>query len=777
MTGKATSVLRYLAERAGQVVTKEELFAAVWPDAVVSDAALTTCIQEVRQALRDNARQPRFIETVHRRGFRFVAEIQSPESKVQSQENEANQKAKGERQNSKVGNHLESGVQSPEANAQEMNSVMPVLRQNSGQAPAGIQDSQAPVATDSPWIPASARMTPALATPQNHDPSPQPERLLDAGPQTREGSAPTRLWLSKGVLFTGLFLLVGVIVTVQYLSLLPPNPQLLAPNTQPALPLPDKPSIIVLPFQNLSGDPGQDYFSDGLTDVLTGDLSQISSLFVIARNSAFTYKGKAVKAQDIGREMGVRYVLEGSVLKADGQVRITMQLIDAITGYHLWSERYDRPLQNIFALQDEIVQKIVTTLKLQLVLQEQGQAARKHTDNLEAYDAFLRGMAYLILDKKEEVTVQARQMLEKAIALDPQYAEAYAVLGGTYWVEWVNRWSVDPQTLERAFTLAQKAIALDDSLPTAYAVLGLVYGLKQQYDQALTACARAIALDPNNEHSYFTQAQMLNWTGKPEEALQSVQQAMRLNPHYPVWYLHDLSWAYNMTGHYAQAVSASQEAIDRSPMSVPAHFNLTVSYLSHWVFQLSQDSKALEQALATAQRLVSLNEANPGGHLLLGIVHLNQKQYDSAFVEIERAIALDPNEASVYAFLAQALSHVGRSDEALQTIEEAICRQPLTPDGHLMSIGDAYYLAGRPEEAIAPLTQYLARYPNFLGAHLDLAAVYGELGQEAEAQAEAAEVLRLNPNFSLEVHKQRTPIKDPAMLERHIAALRKAGLK
>src|SRR5207249_7239608 len=152
--------------------------------------------------------------------------------------------------------------------------------------------------------------------------------------------------------------------------------------------------IIVLPFVNMSEDPKQDYFSDGLTETLTGDLSKISSLFVIARNSAFTYKGKAVKAQDVGREMGVRYVLEGSIQKADQRVRITTQLIDATTGYHLWSEQYDRPLTDIFTLQDEIVQKIVTTLKLQLALREQGWVVRKHTDNLEAYDSFLRGMEY-----------------------------------------------------------------------------------------------------------------------------------------------------------------------------------------------------------------------------------------------------------------------------------------------------------------------------------------------------------------------------------------------
>ena len=223
--------------------------------------------------------------------------------------------------------------------------------------------------------------------------------------------------------------------------------------------------------------------------------------------------------------------------KADQHVRITAQLIDATTGYHLWSEQYDRPLKDIFALQDEIVQKIVTTLKLQLTLQEQGYVVRKHTDNLEAYDAFLRGQEYYCRFTKE-ANAQARQMFEKAIALDPQYAEAYAWLGWTYWIEWVFRWSADPQTMERALALAQQALALNDSLPTAHSLLSIVYAQKQQYDQAIAEGERAIALDPNDAHSYAVQAEVLNFAGRPEEALQAVEQAMRLNPRYPPWYLY-----------------------------------------------------------------------------------------------------------------------------------------------------------------------------------------------------------------------------------------------
>src|SRR5882672_8655997 len=210
----------------------------------------------------------------------------------------------------------------------------------------------------------------------------------------RAGNARRKWTMAAG---TGLVFLAGTLAVVRYLSLPIPNPQSPAPSTQAApaaLPLPDKPSIVVLPFVNMSKDPEQDYFSDGITEDLTSDLSKISSLFVIARNTAFTYKGKAVKVQDVGREMGVRYVLEGSVQKAAQQVRINAQLIDTTTGYHVWSEQYDRPLTDIFALQDEIVQKIITTLKLQLTLQEQGYIVRKHTDNLEAYDTVLRGVEY-----------------------------------------------------------------------------------------------------------------------------------------------------------------------------------------------------------------------------------------------------------------------------------------------------------------------------------------------------------------------------------------------
>jgi adenylate cyclase len=226
------------------------------------------------------------------------------------------------------------------------------------------------------------------------------------------------------------------------------------------LPLPDKPSIVVLPFTNISGDAGQEYFSDGITEDLTTDLSRLSGLFVIARNSAFTYKGKVVKVGEVSRELGVRYVLEGSVRKVENRVRITAQLVDATTGYHLWSERYDWELKDIFALQDEVRQKIVLALKVKLTSEEQERFKRFPTDNLEAYDHVLRGVEYIYRFTKE-ANAQARQLFERAIALDPHYAGACALLGLTYWLDWLYQWSQDSQNLERAFELAQRAGALE----------------------------------------------------------------------------------------------------------------------------------------------------------------------------------------------------------------------------------------------------------------------------------------------------------------------------
>lgn len=400
-----------------------------------------------------------------------------------------------------------------------------------------------------------------------------------------------------------------------------------------ALPLPDSPSVAVLPFTNMSDDPEQEYFSDGMTDDLITDLSRLSGLLVIARHSVFAYKGKTVNMQKISRELGVRYVLEGSVRRAGDQVRINAQLIDATSGYHLWAERYDRDLKDIFALQDEIMQRIVHALKIKLTKEEQERFRLAPTENLEAYDDFLRGWEYFWHLAQKEMA-QARQVLEKAVQLDPKYAGAHALLSTAYLNEFVFQWDPRPQTLERSFELAQQAVALDDSLALAHHALGVIYPWKKQPDQAIAELKRAIALDPNYANAYAMLADTLNWVGRPEEAIGLMKKAMRLNPHY--------------------------------------------------------------------------------------------EQYQAWY---------------------------------------------------LYSLGHSYRLAGQTEEAVTTLKRALLTNPDFWPTYIHLAVIYSEQGQEAEARAAAAEVLRINPSFSLELGRQTWPYKDPAQLERDMAALRKAGLK
>ena len=341
--------------------------------------------------------------------------------------------------------------------------------------------------------------------------------------------------------------------------------------------LPDKPSIAVLPFMNMSGDPEQEYFSDGMTEDLITDLSKISGLFVIARNSAFTYKGKAVKVEEVGRALSVRYVLEGSVRKVGNRVRITAQLIDAITEGHLWAERYDRDLEDIFALQDEVTQKIVTALAVKLTADEQERLVRIYTDNMEAYDYYLRGLEYLYR-LTEEGNVQAREMFERAFELDPEFASAYAYLGISHWMEWSLGWSQDPQCLERAFELAQRATALNQSLPEAHRTLGEVYLWRKQHEQSIAEYEASVDLNPNYADGFVGLGSVLSFSGRPDEAVGLVKRGMLLNPMHPAYYQWNLGHACFLTRQYEEAIEALKRALNRNPNFHPAHVYLAIIY-------------------------------------------------------------------------------------------------------------------------------------------------------------------------------------------------------
>jgi len=405
------------------------------------------------------------------------------------------------------------------------------------------------------------------------------EADADARPGTRTQRAP-RKYVRRGVFsLAGLAIIAAVIVFVQHLSLRPPTTTAsIPPQQKPALPLPNIPSIAVLPFTNLSGDREQEYFSDGITNDLITDLSKGPHIFVIDRASTFTYKGKPVRVQDVSRELGVKYVLEGGVQKAGDQVRISVQLVDATTGADLWAERYDRPMKDIFALQDEIVRRIVTTLKLQLTLWERyGVLVPESTDNLEAYDDVLRGIEHWQKSTKED-NEKARQMFEQAIALDPKYAGAYARLGYSYWWSWTWQWSHDPRVLDRAFQLEQQAIALDDSQAFAHVALGGIYLFKRDYGRATAEAKRAVALDPNWALGYMVLGEIMNSSGKPADAIGFAEQAMRLDPRHEDFYLYLEGWSYTQMGRYQEAIPILKRNVASYPDELAGHTNLIVDY-------------------------------------------------------------------------------------------------------------------------------------------------------------------------------------------------------
>jgi adenylate cyclase len=349
------------------------------------------------------------------------------------------------------------------------------------------------------------------------------------------------------------------------------------PETPP-LALPDKPSIAVLPFVNMSGDPEQEYFSDGITEEIITGLSKTPKLFVIARTSSFKYKGKQVDVRTVGRELGVRYVLEGSVRKEADKVRITAQLIDAKTGQHVCAERYDRDLKGIFAIQDEITMKILIALQVKLTEGEEARIYGKRTQNLEAYLLFLQGRDQLNRITPDGI-FRGRQMVQEAIALDPSYASGYHMLALSYVNEVVLALTKDPkQSIARAVELEQKALALDDSLSHAHGLLGWLYTLQRQHDKGITECEEAVRLEPNAADVHFHLSLALKYAGRAEESIAMCKAAMRLNPIPVSYYYQNLTTLYCLTGQYKEATAAGKKAVGLEPNNMIARAFLAIAY-------------------------------------------------------------------------------------------------------------------------------------------------------------------------------------------------------
>ncbi|MBW1868418.1 MAG: tetratricopeptide repeat protein [Deltaproteobacteria bacterium] len=396
-------------------------------------------------------------------------------------------------------------------------------------------------------------------------------------------------WKKIAIAAVGLLILAGAATAIwNFYPRLAPAPTEVASKKAPAPGSPDEtpppvseePSIAVLPFANISGDPKEDYLSDGITEQIITALSKTPRMLVIARNSVFTYKGKPVMVQQVSDELDVRYVLEGSVQKSGDKLRITAQLIDAKTGNHLWSERYDRELRDIFSLQDEITVKVITALQVKLTEGEQARIYGRGTNNLDAYFKVLEGREQSSRFNKEG-NAMARLLFEQAIALDPNYAMAYWRLSATHLADLILGSTKSPKgSLKQAEELVQKALALNGALAEAHALLGRVYLAKRQYEQAIAEGERAIAINPNSPIAQYALAFSLTRVGKYEEAIALYKKAMRSDPIPSTSLLTMLGNAYILAGRYEDGISTLKKVLRRSPNNLWAHVGLAIGYSS-----------------------------------------------------------------------------------------------------------------------------------------------------------------------------------------------------
>jgi len=361
----------------------------------------------------------------------------------------------------------------------------------------------------------------------------------------------------------------------------------------PTLPLPDKPSIAVLPFQNMSGDPEQEYFADGIVEDIITALSRFKSLIVIARNSSFTYKGKAVDIKRVGRELGVRYVLEGSVRKGGGKVRITGQLIDSETGAHLWADRFDGALEDIFDLQDQVTGNVVAAVAPRITQAEIERAKRKPTENLSAYDYYLRGAA-LFERRTNEAHREARLLFEQAIELDPNFSTPYAMIVRCHSTAKLHGWSLDNDHAEiEVRRLAERIsdLANDDALALSSTGFALAW-VCRDYDAAVAFVDRAIAVNSNLAHAWMNRAQISSFRGEHEVAIEQFAHALRLSPIGPDYYLVQgyLAFSHFMLGHYEEAQRAGAEAASHQPNWLSGHMVLSAAHAMAGSIQSARNS-------------------------------------------------------------------------------------------------------------------------------------------------------------------------------------------
>ena len=473
---KVMEVLVYFASRSSEVITREELEADVWRGAVVGYDAVTKTIIKLRKALQDDARHPRCIATIPKKGYQLIA---------------------------------------------------PVLLSADGG---------------------------------------QPVTHVNISSKTLTRQSAKR---KAGLISLVLLLFVSIYGLLFYSS-----NKLNTDITENNLP-----TILILPFDNLLADKQHDAFVDGITEDIITDLSRLSNLFVFASNTSFQYKGKQVTPQQLRKELNVDYVLKGSIRRVDKSLRLNVQLVDTKTNFNVWAERYDRKVDEVFAIQSELTQRFVNALTVKLTSREEQQLVTKSTLNLQAYDHFLSGQR-ISKQRTKDSNEQARIEYRRAIELDPSYGRVYGALAFSMAVDYRRGWTDTPiETLDRALALAEQATLLDINTPQTYWVLGYVYMMRKEFDAAERAVKKSIAIAPNYADGYGLLALINNHRGNAEKALKLIKKGMRLNPYYTWDYPYNLGRAYYSLGRYEEAISVLEQAQERNENVMPPKLFLTASYM------------------------------------------------------------------------------------------------------------------------------------------------------------------------------------------------------
>lgn len=498
---RVMQVLEFLAARSGTVVSRRDLESHVWSGMIVTDDAVTNTVIKLRRALGDKARQPRYIETIAKSGYRLVAPVEP--------------------------------------------------------------------------VPAAAAGTAALTPTETHAGPGGEFEPVGAGEQTdrvdteRARRSPRQFPRRRLAVLTAALLAVAVVAWTEWRVWINPPPPTVADAAV---------VVAVLPFENLSGDPAQDYFADGVTQDLITDLSRLSALQVVARNSVLAYRGSAESETAIGRALGADYVVKGSVQRAGGRLRVNVNLTDTRGGRNRWGERYDRGLADIFAVQDEIAARVVSALQLELAAGDRSRLARRYVAGIEAYDELLRGLD-LLGRRASADNAQARVHFARAIDLDPGFARAYAGLAMTHALQAV--YAHGPQVamaLEEAGEIARAGLAIDDTQPQLHYAMALVEMYRGELSAAAESVARAIELRPSYADGYGLMAWILHFAGRPEEGMAAMRRAIALNPHVTALYRTVEAALHYELGELDKARSLLEQAVAVNPEQFLARLYLAAVY-------------------------------------------------------------------------------------------------------------------------------------------------------------------------------------------------------